>query len=261
MKTTSIDVVIVLVVLACGSADAIAAGPVTLTQAKANKGGVTPGDAPGFPVTISRPGSYILEGNLTLPDGDTTGIEIAASHVTLDLGGFAILGPADCSGGWPCPGAGTGSGILTPALQANVTVRNGTIQGAGGTGVSLLGDSHLVEYLHVRSNGSDGIRITASADAGSSIVQFNTVQRNYVGIYLSRGIVRHNVADGNVSAGMRLPGPGVASNNVFTRNLIGLDLGSPASFFDNSFGGNAGGSVAGRGFNMGRNLCDGAPCP
>ncbi len=32
-------------------------------------GAVTPGDTPGFPVTISLPASYRLAGNLTLPAG------------------------------------------------------------------------------------------------------------------------------------------------------------------------------------------------
>ena len=112
-------------------------------------GGVTPGDAPGFPVSINQPGSYVLSSGLTVPDANTTAIEINADHVTVDLNGFAILGPTDCSGGTnPCANAGVGSGIHAPAVRFNITVRNGTIQGMGFNGVQLFGDSHLVEYLH-----------------------------------------------------------------------------------------------------------------
>ncbi len=53
---------------------------------------VTPGDAPGFPVTIFESGSYRLSGNLTVPDLDTAAIQITADFVTLDLSGSALSG-------------------------------------------------------------------------------------------------------------------------------------------------------------------------
>src|SRR3984893_6308015 len=107
-------------------------GVILIDQNKALAGNVTPGDAPGFPVTISLSGSYRLASDLTVPDANTNAIVIAASHVTIDLNGFAILGPTDCSGGLnPCAGAGTGKGISTPGFQFNITIRNGTIQGMG----------------------------------------------------------------------------------------------------------------------------------
>src|SRR5437016_7141953 len=77
-------------------------GVILIDQNKAMAGNVTPGDTPGFPVTITLPGSYRLAGNLTVPDANTSGIVIAADHVTIDLNGFAILGPVDCSAGFPC---------------------------------------------------------------------------------------------------------------------------------------------------------------
>jgi hypothetical protein len=39
------------------AAPAFAQGEIIITQAKANAGGVTPGDNAGFPVTLSRPGA------------------------------------------------------------------------------------------------------------------------------------------------------------------------------------------------------------
>ena len=39
-------------------------GIVLIDQNRALAGNVTPGDAPGFPVTLSQPGSYRLSGNL-----------------------------------------------------------------------------------------------------------------------------------------------------------------------------------------------------
>jgi hypothetical protein len=221
-------------------------------------GGVTPGDAPGFPVTISQPGSYVLSGILTVPDGDTDAVVINASHVTLDLNGFAILGPTDCSGGSPCLGRGFGSGIVVFTVQFNITIRNGTIQGMGLHGIHLNGDSHLVEYVHVRSNGSNGIDIGASADQGSSIVQHNTAERNgSYGIYLERGSVNNNVVDVNFFGIALIVGS--ASQNVITRNEQGLLLNNTASYFGNVLSGNTTNVVNGK--NLGQNLCNTAVCP
>ena len=57
---------------------------ILITQAKANAGNVSPGDSPGFPVTLSRPGSYQLADNLSVPS-DKDGISITAHDVTIDL--------------------------------------------------------------------------------------------------------------------------------------------------------------------------------
>src|SRR2546426_5014835 len=80
-------------------------GVVLINQSNALAGNVTPGDAPGFPVTISVSGSYRLSSNLTVPDANTNAIEIKTSGVTIDLNGFSILGPTVCS--TSCSPAGT----------------------------------------------------------------------------------------------------------------------------------------------------------
>src|SRR5437016_2127723 len=107
-------------------------------------------NAAGGTYTITQPGSYKLSGNLVTNDQNRNLIVIAADHVTLDLGGFMILGPTDCSGGLnPCRNSGFGRGISTDAVRFNITIRNGTIQGMGQDGIKLIGDSHLVESVHV----------------------------------------------------------------------------------------------------------------
>src|SRR5579871_4839018 len=58
-------------------------GVVLIDQSHALAGNITPGDAPGFPVTISQSGSYRLSGNLIVPDANTTAILITADFVTL----------------------------------------------------------------------------------------------------------------------------------------------------------------------------------
>src|SRR6266446_10729399 len=120
-------------------------GTVLIDQNKAMAGNVTPGDAPGFPVTISLPGSYKLAGNLTVPDANTDAILITSNKVTLDLNGFAILGPTVCgrsgpgSGGFiVCSPTGPGNGVNATQVN-NVTIMNGTIRGMGANGIALLG--------------------------------------------------------------------------------------------------------------------------
>jgi hypothetical protein len=242
-------------------------GQIAITQARAMGGGVTPGDAPGFPVTITLPGSYVLAGNLTVPDANTSAIVINASHVTIDLNGFAILGSTDCSA-FPCSGSGSGSGIAVPPGQVHITIRNGTIQGMGAFGIALDGDSHLVEYMHVRSNGNSGISIGQSTDPAGSIVQHNTVVRNgFIGIHIQRGIVSHNTVDINDFQGIRIETTGNASYNVITRNG-NFRTGPPSrplaagvgSYFGNVISGNVLDSAVG-GTNLGQNLCGNAVCP
>jgi hypothetical protein len=42
-------------------------GEILINQAKVNAGGITPGDAAGFPATLGRPGRYKLSSNLVAP--------------------------------------------------------------------------------------------------------------------------------------------------------------------------------------------------
>src|SRR5215831_13467976 len=73
-------------------------GPAVITQESALLGGVSGTcDAPGFPVTICKPGSYVLGSNLTVP-ANTDGIDIAVPNVSIDLNGFTVKGPVTCTG-------------------------------------------------------------------------------------------------------------------------------------------------------------------
>ena len=51
-------------------------GQVLITQAKGLAGNATPGDAAGFPVRLSEPGSYNLASNL-IPGSNLNGIVVA----------------------------------------------------------------------------------------------------------------------------------------------------------------------------------------
>ena len=157
-----------LITLALGllvAAPALAVdGTIEVNQARALAGGITASDAAGFPVTLDTTGSYRLTGNLTVPDANTDAIVVDAENVTIDLGGFAILGITGCSGtsgNISCTGTGTGNGITATAagfpISTGTVVRNGTIYGMGNHCLELRAGS-WVDGVLVQFCGIDGIR-------------------------------------------------------------------------------------------------------
>src|ERR1700693_4320570 len=51
-----------------------------------------------FPVQISKPGSYVIGGNLNVPTSATDAIDISTANVTIDLNGFVISGSGSGTG-------------------------------------------------------------------------------------------------------------------------------------------------------------------
>lgn len=231
-------------------------GVIGINQASALAGGVTPGDAPGFPVTISQSGSYVLTGNLTVPDANTSGIEIIdAPSVHLDLGGFEIAGPVTCThtltGGYlagvTCtPSGGTGKGVFSTRTSAGpleyfATVRNGTIRGVGSSCVELTGQAR-VEDLHLLNCGGAGIyaggtiannviKYTAhGAIIGGGNVSGNIIAYAHEGVFLQyRGVIRGNFVQLTTTYGIRCElGCTVVENTVSFSRSYGLYLASCA---------------------------------
>jgi len=246
-----------------------------IDQARALAGGLTPGDAPGFPVTISQSGSYRLSGNLTVPDAGTTAIEITADNVTLDLNGFAIVGPTVCSG-FPNVCAPVGAGIGIWSERNYIAVRNGAVRGMGGDGMRLnrpagagATSGHLVDSVQVASNGGDGIMI------GNGLVRASISRRNGArGIALESGSALDNDAQLNGDVGVRVFGMAtVRGNNVVSNHGCGISVNS-GLVSDNMVGQNQNGLCLGSvgyrgntlivngalgGLNMGQNMCVAAP--
>jgi hypothetical protein len=230
--------------------------------------------AGGFPFRINQAGSYKLSGNLTVPDGNTTAIVIAHDNVTIDLNGFSIIGPVDCSAGIPCAGAGsiTAHGIVAGTDSPvqpyfNITIRNGTIQGMGADGVHLLGDSILLEDLHIRSNGLSGIVVRSPGPASSTsavIFHHNTVQLSgSYGIKAYAGLITDNtISDSFIGIIVEVGGSTVARNVVLRSHFEGLALTRSDSYFGNTLvGNNSGAAQVSGGVNLGQNLCNTAVCP
>lgn len=181
--------------MSCGYAHAQA----SIDQSRALAGNVTPGDAPGFPITISQPGSYKLTGNLTVPAG-VIGIEITADNVTLDLNGYTVRGPVTC-----LRNAGTrivscsaldafAMGIFS--MQKDSVVRNGSVRGFGAIGVYFTDSgSGSAENLRVSHNGGMGIRIARGHMVGVE-AELNGTSGIVVGGMATRCTARDNGGTG-----------------------------------------------------------------
>jgi hypothetical protein len=209
-----------------------------------------------FPIVICQSGSYRLSGNLTVPDANTDAIHITADNVTLDLNGFAILGPVTCKlGTLPVQCSTTGSGVgITSVHSNNIALSNGAINGMGRAGIYLTGffpngngNGARIDGLRVANNADpayggivadaqyEGVIIsncTITTNAGSGIlapsgtVNLNTVSYNGgVGINGGLGIVSgvvglvasNNLVDANGQDGMR--DVGLAVHNIIRRNV------------------------------------------
>ncbi len=249
-------------------------GVVLINQNTALAGNVTPGDTPGFPVTIAAPGSYKLSGNLTVPDANTTAIEITADNVTIDLNGFSIIGPVVCSG-FPvksCTPTGSGVGVKA-GLATNVTVLNGVIRGMGAAGIALDEAGVRVEGIRATSNGMVGIRassaivksceVTQNGGVGifnSAVVIGNIVTGNAShGVQVFSGVVTNNFAFKNGGNGIDATFASVTGNQVRESGMAGIRAGCPSSVVGNAAVANAGGDILTAG--SGCTLTNNAPAP
>lgn len=206
-----------------GSAAAVD-GVIEINQAKALAGGVNGSlvsDPAGFPVVITQPGRYRLTGNLTVPNSNSTAIQVGAAHVDVDLNGFAILGPNLCSGSpTTCSANGTGSGVHAPnPAHVNTVVHDGTVKGMGSTAVALQGWAHVSRVL-VQENGATGI-----FTADHSIIDTNRVILNGGTGISTFGATK--VQDNNV-AGNGFHGIEGRDNTQIVRNTVSSS-GNPAA--------------------------------
>lgn len=222
--------------LAAPTAEAVVT---TISQAKAHHGHTTPGDTPGYPVTISRSGSYRLITNLTLPTAEgTVGIEITAENVTIDLNGFSIIGPRTCPTEDDFLGCTPAAEDPTYALVTggnNVTLKNGTLRGSIGNGV-WLGAHARLENVNVIWNSMIALIIGKGAVLKDSLVAQN---------YQPALLFGECLVTGNRFRVQTDPVQMTASTCAYTGNVFTCSTGPCVT----------GGTQAGG------NVCNGAPCP
>lgn len=259
-------------------------GVLEINQTCAVQTGCFAGDTAGLPVEISASGSYRLTSNLVVPDENTNGITVGADNVSIDLGGFEILGPVNCTG-TPiicAPSSGVGSGVhgVNSAISGT-SVRNGSIRGMGSSGVNL-GVQSEATHLRVRSNRLQGISTgngstiagnTAyrnrgdgiSASAGSTVSGNAAHQNGDDGILTGVGsTVSGNSSYDNEGDGIQTSsGSSVLGNTVRLNTGYGLNLATHSGYRENVISANTAGTVTGSDLvNLGNNACNGsATCP
>lgn len=232
-------------------------GVILITQANALAGNITPGDTAGFPVTLSKAGSYQLASNLIVSDENTDAVRVTADNVTFNLNGFAILGPNSCS--IPnefveCTRSGSGTGVRGVAVKG-ITIINGTIRGQGGRGI-IGGDSLHVENLTINSNGSDGI-LHLSSNVGGAIITKNNISLNGgEGIFTSLGsLITNNTVSFNALNGIRTSSFAhtVIGNTINGNTGFGLNAEDATTGYSNNvfFGNNGTGEQVRNGTKLG----------
>ena len=219
---------------------------------------------------IDKPGSYELYNNLEAKAGQGNCIVINADFVTIDLGGYTIIG------------AGSGAGITQARPVNAVTVRNGKVTNfsAGiflgdnttvervqaykntGTGISVSDTSQVKDCLSTHNGGSgidvgrNGIMTGNIASynqggglqcgAGSCVITGNTATHNSLGIAAYSSVISNNIANDNARIGIFAPNniggavlSSTISNNTVQRNgENGIFFNCPSSVHGNTVVGN-----------------------
>jgi len=222
--------ILAAVVLALAASQAMAVdGVIEINQARALAGGVTPGDTPGFPVSITQAGSYRLTGSLET--GNLPGIDISANDVTLDLNGFSL--GSDFVGG-------PSFGIRGGASNRNIRVENGLVRLFLAEGIDL-GNRSIVRNVRVESCGG-GILLGNDSEVTSCLSRDNGKQGIRVGdnskVINSTAI--DNSFDG-IEAGDNCT---LTGNTVYSNSQDGIDAGSGCTVSGNVVGSNSARGIA-----------------
>lgn len=239
MKKTS-PLIIVAIGLVLASSLIRAGGKIEINQVCVADGCFA-GDFPGYPITISSPGSYRLTSGLLVGNGQTA-IYIDSDQVSLDLAGFSLRGSFGCAGPLPICSPDTGeTGIWVDDDRINVTIANGAIRGMASAGIRALGALNLrVAEVAIHDCGNG---IVASDSSGYGIVESVIVGRSaFAGIRATEGIqIRDSQFINNFAQGAD---GGACIRNVFRDNGDGQT-----------------GVEETCDILMGNNYCDGVPCP
>jgi parallel beta-helix repeat protein len=186
-----------------------------------------------LPYTITNSGSYYVTGNLT-GAANTNGISIQASNVTIDLGGFTLIGPSNSV-----------YGIYSAGPYKNIAVRHGVVRGWTGFGVYCPTPNGQFEDLHVEGNGFGGIFTGSNCVVARCIAEGNGWGIPSYGITVSSGsLVRDCVSGGNLGGGFNLVSGGSVIVNCVAgpSPSLGFEIGSDSTISqcvvtDNALGG------------------------
>ncbi|MEM9293855.1 MAG: hypothetical protein AAGD01_19410 [Acidobacteriota bacterium] len=227
--------VLALLVLLLSTPTAASAQVIEFGHLDALAGGITAGDAPGYPVTLSAATSYRLTSSLYVSAG-VDGIQPTQDHITLDLNGFTIFGSS--------PLSPSQYGVYGPNRNY-VTVKNGNIRAFAKVGIYLQDFSQLQD-LRLISNSSQGAylrngalieNVQAITNKANGILcrdacVFNDVvafENSITGILCADLCnIRNSVTKNNGSAGIITGDSSVVRDNVSSFNKVGIFV-SPKS--------------------------------
>ncbi|MBS3744737.1 MAG: hypothetical protein KGY48_10340 [Wenzhouxiangellaceae bacterium] len=194
------------------------------------------GDSAGFPIRIRQSGSYRLTSDIDTDAALTQAIEIQGDGVTLDLNGYTVRGRQSCqydqnSSEVRCDLQEDLVNNMIRAFGTGHTIRNGSVRGALGTGISLggaePGGPHLVENVHLSENGSRSLRAEGDGPitqgAGIDVApNKSALIRNCTSSLTARGFAgsEHTRFQGNLSDQTQAQGfdTGVCSDNTVSRS-------------------------------------------
>ncbi len=175
----------------------------------------TPGDADSM-FRIDKPGSYYLLDDLAGVNAKHA-IEIASSGVTLDLGGFDLVGIA-----------GSLDGVsVTATTPRHIVVRNGSVREWGGDGIDL-GTAEYCRVERIIATGNSG---TGIARGASSLIDQCTASQNITGFLLGVGsTITRCIASANTSHGISASTSATILDTTATSNALnGISAGAGAT--------------------------------
>jgi hypothetical protein len=219
--------------------NSVGGGVTEINQTRALEGGVTPGDTPGFPVTISVSGSYQLTSNLEVADTATGAIDVVTDvqevhPVEIDMNGFSVLGPGVCSATYsnnlltavacnPAPAGGFG---IRASSRKAVNVHDGTVRGVGGHGVDV--GEGLVYNIIAMHNGGTGVRTSDNSLVRNIRADLN----DGAGISISDGMLESAVVTRSDSSGVHAGGAVVRRVHVQWSKANGIQTGFGAQVYN-----------------------------
>lgn len=199
------------------------------------------GDDPGFPVNIMSSGVYKLTSSLTVGDSHGILVNSGLGPVEIDLNGYAVIGPNECSGEpvTKCNEVTQERGVIAPD---GVSVKNGSVSGFE-IGVDCTGCR--MANLHISDNTGSGATAAVGANETGLIARNCIFESNfYHGVRLKGegNLVEGSIARFNGSAGITGSNAvsGVVRNNTISNNegtgeFVGINFGANVLVTGNSF--------------------------
>lgn len=200
---------------------------------------IQPGAQPilELPYEINEPGSYCLTQNLIHTDRYTNAIVVDANNVTIDLGGYSIIGPT-ISYNETCNG-------IYMDMCTNVEIRNGTLTNFPNRGIfSDITDANgfasgiRVISVRVTSMGGEGIFLNGLNHTIRNCMVTNTqleLEQGYGGITCgSFSSVTDNVVSRHFITSIQTLTGCTIRNNTISQCSYGIIPGDACNIIDNT---------------------------